>query len=186
MVKTFSALIVFSAAACAQPFGAGLKIGAPLTDALTIQSPNPFAYVSETHRYVVGGMVEFRLPKRLSVEVDALYRSFELRGTANSTSGASWEFPVLAKYKLLAGPVRPYVEGGLVLSHLSGLSDLVRVNHTSNYGITAGAGLEIHALVLRISPEIRYEGYAFPFFDTSAPGVSSGRNQALVMVGIGF
>jgi hypothetical protein len=133
--------------------------------------------------------VEVRLPAGFSVEVDALYRSFSyFQGSplpiGASGSNGAWEFPVLAKYKLLhKGPVKPYVEGGLVLSHLTG-SDL-NIAHASNYGVALGAGLEIKALVLRISPEIRYEGFFFHDF-TSNSFVQSNRNQAMILVGVGF
>jgi hypothetical protein len=79
--------------------------------------------------------------------------------------------------------VKPYIEGGLVLSHLTG-SDF-NVAHASNYGITLGAGIEIHAPVLRISPEIRYDGFFLHDF-TSNSFVQSNHNQAMVLVGIGF
>ncbi len=91
---------------------------------------------------------------------------------------------MLAKYKVFnKGPVKPYVEGGLVLSHLTG-SDL-NIAHSSNYGVALGAGLEIHALVLRISPEVRYEGFFFHDFSSNS-FVQSNRNQAMFLVGIGF
>jgi hypothetical protein len=171
--------------AAAQPVGAGLKVGALLTDAFSVGSFNPLRYISDTHRYVIGPFVDFRLPGRFGVEVDALYRSFEYSSTQGSVSAGFWEFPVLAKYKLLGGPVKPYIEGGLVLSHLS-VKDVIELNHRSNYGITLGAGFEIHALFLRITPEIRYEGFVFRQFDSPGDVLRSNRNQALFMVGVSF
>lgn len=186
MPKTFIYLLVVAGLAAAQPFSAGVKVGVPLTDALNIQSTPSFPdIVTQTHRYAIGPYAELRLPFKLSLEVDALYRSFsfQLAPTTANNSVGSWEFPVMAKYKLWKGPVKPYVAGGLVFSHLSGVKDLAQLNHLTNYGITAGAGLEIHALVLRISPEIRYDGFVFHNFDNL---VQSNRNQAMVLVGIGF
>ena len=137
--------------------------------------------VKNSH-YIIGPYGEVRLPGGFSVEIDALYRSFYL--DEPQVTGGNWEFPVLAKYKLLkSGPVKPYIEGGLVLSHLTG-SDF-NVAHASNYGITLAAGIEIHALFLRISPEIRYDGFFLHDF-TSNSFVQSNRNQAMVLVGIGF
>ena len=51
---------------------------------------------------------------------------------------------------------------------------------------TLGAGVEIHALLLRISPEIRYEGFAFRTFNSIGDALQSNRNQALFLVGISF
>jgi hypothetical protein len=183
MKKLFGFLLILGATACAQPFGAGIKIGVPFTDAVSLVpggSPDAFA---NTNHYVVGPYGEVRLPGGFSVEIDALYRSFNYSLRGASASNGNWEFPVMAKYKLLKGPVKPYIEGGLVLSHLTG-SDL-NITNASNYGVTLGAGLEIHALALRISPEIRYDGFFFHDFSSNS-FVQSNRNQAMVLVGIGF
>ena len=180
---------VLAVASYAQPISAGLKIGAPLTDALHLSSNATLAQVTaDTNHYVVGPYIELKLPFRFSVEVDALYRSYDYRlaPPAPNNSIGSWEFPVMAKYKLLGGPVRPYIEGGPVFSHLSGVGSIVGLQHDSNYGITLGAGIEIHALVLKISPEIRWDGFAFRNFDTPGSLVQSNRNQVLFLVGIGF
>lgn len=186
MLKTFFHLSVFSGILSAQPFGAGLKLGVPLTDALNVQNVSGFAAATaSTHRYEIGPYVEIRLPLKFALEVDALYRSYDFQ-VAPSTGGptiGSWEFPVMAKYKLFGGPLRPYVEGGLVFSRLTGVTNGSLLNHRSNYGIALGAGLEIHALVLRISPEIRYDGFAFRNFTGL---VESNRNQVALLVGIGF
>jgi opacity protein-like surface antigen len=183
MSKTFLLALVLSAAAVGQPFGVGLKLGVPLTDALSSTGLS-----THTNRYMVGPYAEIRLPLSLSIEVDALYRSFDFQPAAGASTNSvgSWEFPVLAKYKLFKGPVKPYLEGGLVFSRLTGIKDLVDLNHKSNYGIALGAGLEIHLLMLRISPEIRYDGFVFTNIQDPAKLFQSNRNQAMVLVGIGF
>src|ERR1700681_1150633 len=94
--------------AAAQPFGAGLKFGVPLNDAFTVKSPNPFDYIADTHRYVIGPFVEVRLPGGFAVELDALYRSFDFSSVQHSVSVGVWEFPLLAKYKFFKGPVKPF------------------------------------------------------------------------------
>jgi hypothetical protein len=205
MFKILSFLLIacgiFCGAAAAQPISAGLKAGVPLTDALTaaqqpsvidagtsLQQPGS-GYSADTHRYVIGPYIDIHLPASFAIEVDALYRSYNF--TLNSpyasatTSVSSWDFPVMLKYKMLHGPLRPYIEGGLVFNHLS-VSDVPELIHRSTGGVTLGAGLEIHALRLRISPEIRYEG--FLLHNISSPGdlLQSNRNQVLFMVGIGF
>jgi hypothetical protein len=190
MFQTFCYFIVIAGLgaglAQAQPFSAGLKAGVPLTDALSVQPSNPLGYVESTGRYIIGPFVEVRLPLGLSLEADALYRGFSFNSFQGGVSAGSWEFPVLAKYRLLPGPLRPYVEGGLVFSHLTAPQDAVQLIHRNDYGIVLGAGLEIHALVLRISPEIRYEGFLFHNFDSPGHLLESNRNQAMVLVGISF
>jgi hypothetical protein len=203
MIKTLSFLLRFGGLAllscglallscglaAAQPISAGLKVGVPLTDALTAIETNDVGYTADTHRYVIGPYVDIHLPASFSLEVDALYRSYDFTQIApsftQSTSVSSWEFPVVLKYKMLHGPIRPYVEGGLVFEHLS-VNNVPALIHGSDTGITLGAGVEIHALVLRISPEIRYEVFLLHNFSSPGDLLQSNRNQALLMVGIGF
>ncbi|HTB20384.1 MAG TPA: hypothetical protein VK708_19805 [Bryobacteraceae bacterium] len=184
-MKKLSALfLLLCGSLCAQPFSAGVEVGAPFTDAISIPAGGPDTTISNGH-YIIGPYGEVRLPGGFSVEIEALYRSFSssYRGEPQ-TAGGNWEFPVLAKYKLLqSGPLKPYIDGGLVFSHLTG-SDL-NVAHDSNYGIALGAGVEIHTLFLRISPEIRYDGFFLHSFRSNSI-VQSNRNQAMVLVGIGF
>jgi hypothetical protein len=193
MFKILSFLLIacgiFCGAAAAQPIGGGLKVGAPLTDALTAVETNDVGYSADTHRYVIGPYLDIHLPASFSLEIDALYRSYSFTQTtpyvSASTSVSSWDFPIVLKRKMLHGPVRPYIEGGLVFNHLS-VNDVPELLHRSAGGITLGAGLEIHALVLRISPEIRYEGFLLDNFSSPGDLLQSNRNQVLFMVGIGF
>jgi hypothetical protein len=182
MIKTFwTLLVVFSAAASAQPFGAGLKLGTTLTDALS--SARGFSLPSD-HQLIVGPYVEVRLPFGFSVEADALYESAIFSSVY--TGGSTWQFPVLAKYKFLKGPVRPYVEGGPSFSHITDLAEIPALNHRSNYGIVLGAGIEVKLLVLRISPEVRYNGWTLQNIQDPLGFFQSNRNQAMFQVGIGF
>ena len=188
MYRTFLLFVVAVAPALAQPFGFGLKAGIPLNDALAVGPGGAISYVQSTHRYVVGPFVEFRLPARFSVEIDALYRSYSYRQSlpaAQSVSTGAWEFPVLAKKGLFGGPIQPYIEGGVALSHLS-VNDVLELNHRNNYGIVLAAGVTVHLGLFRMSPEIRYNGWAFRGFDSPVGMLESNRNQATVLVGISF
>ena len=181
MLKTFSILFVLAGISAAQPVGAGLKVGGVLNDVLTVSnSPTLAAFTAEAHRYIVGPYVEIRLPAQMAVEVDALYRNYSFTNAGTGASIGSWEFPMLLKHKILPGPVKPYFEGGLSFNHLSGI---LSVAHATNYGIVAGGGVELHLLALKISPEVRYNGWVFHGFDGLA---QSSRNQFSALVGIGF
>jgi len=177
-LQTFLSSLVFTGFAQAQPVVAGLKIGVPLTDAFQYQPPLIGVTKYDANSYTLGPYVEVRLPLHLSLEVDALYRGLQISNFPSSVSTGQWDFPVVAKYKFFKGPIKPYVEGGLDFSHLSDLKNFATANHVSNFGIALGAGVEIHALVLRISPEVRYTGYALQDFRN--------RNQVAFLVGIGF
>lgn len=167
----------------AQPVVAGLKIGVPFSDAFQTGFPSITALTASSNSYTLGPFVEVRLPLNLSIEADALYRGLKFTNITGTATTGQWDFPVVAKYKFFKGPIRPYVEGGLDFSHLSDAKNFVVANHTSNFGIALGAGVEIHALVMRISPEIRYEADALKDFTGT---VNSKQNQLAFLVGIGF
>lgn len=190
MHKTVSVFLVVCAAAAAQPISAGLKFGVPLNDAFSVQSPNPLSYVAQTQRYTVGPFIELRLPAHLAIEIDALYRRYGYQ-TAPLFSRApvrasSWEFPVLGKYRLFSGPVQPYIEGGVAFSRLTDIPQVLELSSRNNYGVVAGAGIELRLGFARISPEIRYTGWTRRFFDSPGDYLQSNRNQATVLVGISF
>ena len=183
-LQTFLYSVVFIGAAQAQPVVAGLKIGVPFTDAFQNQPyPTVATLTASSNSYTLGPYVEVRLPLHLSIEADALYRGLKFTNITGSASTGEWDFPIVVKYKFFKGPVKPYIEGGLDFSHLSDVKNFIVANNTSNFGIALGAGVEIHALVMRISPEIRYEGDALKNFSGV---INTNRNQLAFLVGIGF
>src|ERR1700691_2347683 len=128
-IQTFLCSFVFAvlstSQAQAQPVVAGLKIGIPFTDAFQAGYPSITALTASSNSYTLGPFVEVRLPLNLSIEADALYRGLKFSNITGSATTAEWDFPVVAKYKLLKGPIRPYIEGGLDFSHLSDLKNFV-------------------------------------------------------------
>jgi hypothetical protein len=197
MSKTFLVVLVFAGlvagSAGAQPIGAGIKLGVPFTDAF--QSISTQSFQASPQRFLVGPYVEIRLPGQLSIEADALHQALDFSIAGVSLNSGSWEIPVVVKHKMLPGPLKPYFEAGLAFSRLADVPGLV-INHTENFGIVGGGGVEIHLLNLKLSPEIRYDGWFFRNFDTSAPGsatsgvfpavLQSHRNQLAFLVGFGF
>ena len=79
--------------------------------------------------------------------------------------------------------MRPYIDAGVSFSRLSDIN-LSSLNHRSNYGIVVGGGLEFNLFLIKVSPEVRYTGWALRDFDGSQ--VQSKRNQLAVLVGFGF
>ena len=211
--------VIFLAAAplaVAQPFSFGIKGGVPLTDFLNATSTGNLGYVTTTNRYIVGPEAELRLPFGFGVEFNALYRHLQYSSVSNtvdvlinsSTTSGAWEFPLLAKYRFPAKVARPYVSAGVVWDTLSGLgqtitqtvipTQITSTSHTSSpaelrkntvSGFVAGVGIEIHLLVLHISPEIRYTRWGSQHFlyNPAPPGsIESNQNQAEFLVGFTF
>jgi hypothetical protein len=196
--KFFISLFLLSGAAFAQlPFSVGVKAGVPITDGFskTEIAPNIFSY-SDSTNYIIGPTVELRLPFHLSVEADALYRPLNVTTSTNpsgstvtaktSSDYSSWEFPILAKYHFPFPIVTPYLEAGP-----SFRTTASRIDNLSNNGVTVGAGADVKALFLRISPEFRYTHWSSDSEPASsfllAPTtVSSKQDQVEFLVGFSF
>lgn len=205
-------LLVCAAAVsvAAQPVSFGVKAGVPITDALDAARGNQAAYVSHTHRYTVGPTVQLNFPFRFSVEVDALYKRLgydynQFGGpgspTVTATTANSWEFPVLGKWAVFPGPVRPFVDFGANFRHISGVSQIrtaagavnVQVSpvpefdQDSDIGATFGAGIEFKAGWLRLTPELRYTRWGSENFrDPIAGLLRTNKNQGDFLLGLTF
>jgi len=205
-------LLLAGLLACAQPFSFGLKGGMPLTGLVsTVQNAENFH--SDTNRYIIGPTVELRLPFGFGVELDALYRHLNYASSANlvdvvsnsRTSAGDWEFPLVAKYRIPSKLVRPYVDAGIAWDTLMGLSQSVTNTlipsglstssstssppelHTSTTeGFVIGAGLDVHLLLIHVSPELRYTRWGAQHFLSPNGGLNSNQNQAEFLVGITF
>jgi opacity protein-like surface antigen len=184
--KTFRFLLVCAALsgaplAVAQPLGVGLKLGATLTNAVSAIGSES---IPNSNTLIVGPYIELRLPLGFSIEGDALYYPGIYSNAAGG--GSIWQFPILAKFGPQLGPIRPYVEGGPAYSHLSDVKTLPDLVHSSNYGLTLGAGIELKIRAFRIAPEIRYNGVALTSIQSPLGLFKANHNQVVFEVGIGF
>jgi hypothetical protein len=134
----------------AQPVEVGVEGGIRTTDDLGGNIS------SESKRYMVGPTVDIRLPKRFSMEVDALYQRFGFTGYyyAGDSFGTvrertnSWEFPVILKYRLPIRLMHPFVGIGYAprIVNGSGISSgttsivfyYFNQRGTTNYPVTQG------------------------------------------------
>ena len=204
MLRTSILLSLFcavSSSAFAQlPFSIGLKGGVSLTNAFqdnTYSGINPLITstihdFSDSKDYVIGPFAEVRLPLGLGVEADALYRPLNFATASQLANNpltesfsrfGSWEFPILAKYRFRLPIVKPYIGAGP--SFRTTTSD---IRSLSNRGFAIGAGLDIKALVIHISPEIRYTRWGSDAKSNASTGVAalSNVNQAEFLVGLSF
>lgn len=206
-------LIVLAAvSACAQPFTAGIKVGAPLTHFLSWAQSPTVTYHSGTNRYLIGATVEARLPFGLGIEIDGLYHHYNFQssgtipppGTTFTTRGSTgaWEFPVLAKYRVPFPVVRPFLDAGAAWDFLSGYHQSVTaINfttpvrppqnlnqpvHNTTPGVVVGAGLDVKTLYVHVSPEVRYTHWDSRHFDSPNGGFRSNMNQVEIMIGITY
>lgn len=206
VVRSLLVFLAFVTSAAGQRVSAGVKLGAVLTD--TFQGAAS-ELSDESKRYTVGPSVEVRLFKALSVEVDALYRhiGFDHDRRSNPVRvytrerDASWEFPILAKYRVLPKAAAvPFAVAGYAprVVNGSGFQRLVSSpfplqvapTYDTSYGVThgfvAGGGVEFRAWKLRLVSEARYTRWNRSFYQFSfgATQNTSTQNQAEVLLGI--
>jgi hypothetical protein len=159
------------------------------------------AYVTNTHRYTVGPTVEFHFPWRLSLEVDALYSRLgydhaESNGAYTTTRANSWQFPVLGKFEILPGPIRPFVDAGASFRNISGIERIRSLvtsdnapefNKRNDIGATAGFGIAFKFGRMRISPEFRYTHWGGEQFrDPINSYLRMTRNDGTFLLGLTF
>lgn len=149
-MRLLAAFLLLTAGLSAQNLGYGIKLGTPFTDVFSNG-------IDENSRFVVGPMIELRLPI-IGFEADALYHYVSLHpsGTAAApSSGSTWQFPIVGKARLPVTPIlKPYGEAGIAFRTFTG-SGADSANQ-SKKGFVLGAGLDIHAIVIRITPELRF------------------------------
>jgi hypothetical protein len=192
----------------AQPVSLGVEAGVPVTGSFDTGFIYRGAFAPATTRYAVGPAFEVRLGGgRFAAEFNALYQPFSFRqsnviGTPSSskTTGNLWQFPVLLKYRILEGPIQPYITAGpsvQIATNITETSTTILnttpvVSHPQPerraiVGFVAGAGLGFSLGRLRISPEIRYTRWAAENFDfTQSNHVGTKLNQLQLLVGVMF
>lgn len=163
----------------------GIKGGVPFNDA--VKTRNPFQ--SEFSRWTLGGVAELDLPAGLGLELDLLFRrtGYSVEATEPAlgpgSTGSSWEFPLLLKYRFPGIMARPYLSGGLSFRHIA---DIPNLRNSGARGVVLGAGLRINAVLVRVSPELRYTRWNSEAFQSAGGLLGSSRNQLEVLVGLTF
>jgi hypothetical protein len=123
------------------------------------------------------------LPFHFAFEVDALYsrlgNTFYIPLIGNEadirTVTNSWEFPLLAKYRLPVSRVRPFASIGLAPRYASGQRNTIQYGfypgdvtfssvdwHAHDRALVLGAGFGMRTGHISIAPEIRYLKWKVP------------------------
>ena len=193
-------LWLLGASSSSAQFSAGLKGGVPLTDFISFASNPTQTIRSKSSGFILGPVIELHLPAGFGVEFDALYRNFNYKTSANfvdtllsSSAGHAWEFPLLLKYKVPSLIVRPYLAAGFAFDRWTGLKQVTNAigvtnSHVAvtNTGVVLGAGFEIHALVIRISPEVRFTRWGAKDLTDLGGLIRSSQNQSEFLIGVTF
>jgi hypothetical protein len=219
MIQRSLIILAFLSICCfGQRIEVGAMAGVPVTNAFATGSDFHIDFgesaTSATRRYTIGPTVGLTLSRRFGVEFDALYRPLGF-DRLDKTSGVlfdhtrttadSWEFPLVAKYRLLRMPfATPFVEGGVAFRTISRVSsvterylDFSRQNlivstsgtsetlaNRSSHGEVLGVGVEFHFALMRVSPKIRYTRWGAD--QNLDPLLHSNQNQTDVLLGVTF
>lgn len=189
----------------------GVKGGVPFTDAFNTAKSGSLSYITNTKRYTVGPTVDLNLLFGLGVEFDALYRRLGYESTTNlpglvlhaATTGNAWDFPLLLKLRLGAGPIKPYLAAGPTFRGLTSLKQAqtfffptrqvttqtnrpAELDNRFTTGFTAAGGLQLGGAGVRISPEIRYTRWGWNNFRDPAGLLKSNPDQVDFLLGLTF
>ncbi len=126
---------------------AGVLAGARLNETL-VEVPYRLS------RRALGGVsLDVNLGHRLSVEGDGIYKPIGIA----KYSVLTWEFPVMLKYHWMVGRARLLTEAGPSFRASGNLQGNIP---PSNFGFTAGVGIEKRAGHLLVAPALRYARWA--------------------------
>jgi hypothetical protein len=194
----------------AQSLSVGIKAGVRLGDEFS----GSFGAISdESKRYTVGPMLDLRLPLRLGIEFDVLYQpvgytaqNFDFDFFTSRERSNSWEFPVIAKYRLPGfARAAPYVGIGYAPrvvygSRVDGVieydqrgniiavsSTKLDTNFDTTHGLVIEGGFKLPVSRFHIAPEIRYTRWNKSFLNLGGLhgfGYSSQQDQVEVLFGL--
>jgi hypothetical protein len=167
--------------------GFGVKGGVPFTDLLeaagVINQPN--TAVQKSSDYLVGPVVELRIPFGFAFEVNGLYRAAEYPYSGNNSVGIvnahSWEIPYLAKFRFPIPLLKPFISGGGAYRTFTDLPNNITPTHNA---LVLGGGLELRISRLRLSGEARWLHWNSP--PNNQNGIRLGQNQGEVLFGLIF
>jgi len=199
--------IGYGAALDAHPLGRRISLGAVIGPDVSGGSETTTATYTDSYthtpitvrntlrpgRLVLGPLVELSISARFSVEGNAIaswrvneftWRGPSLVGESSTGWAEPWQFPVLAKYRLATGSVRPFLALGPSFRLPNGPDGDLR----AIYGATAGVGLEIRTKRIKISPTVRYTRWGPDRLRPGMDPAGSGdpRNRLHLLVGVSF
>jgi hypothetical protein len=198
------------------PVDLGFKVGVPITNMFSASNTSEFgqtmpgsAFSSAVPRYEFGVSGEFHLYKNLRFELDGIYK----RGGFSSalpwarggfayrpTNFNCWEIPGLIKTNVTMGHVRPFVDFGAALRHISTIGQTtyaagllggmaltdnsIALHNRNSYGGVAGIGITFKKGPFKLSPEVRYTRWANEAFEYN--GLRTNLDQGDFLLGISW
>jgi hypothetical protein len=170
----------------------GVLAGATLSpDFRSVTLNQTFAFTdsfsSSAGTFLLGPMVEVAIARGFFFEGDAIHQpmrytnhgGFDGNISSDTQSFTTWSFPLLGKYKFSTHGAKPFIEAG------PAFRDAPEPRGLSPYGVTAGAGIEMHWWRLAIAPSVRYTHWG-PYAPPVAGALVPFQNQVAVLAGFSF
>ena len=205
VIRLSIALLCYATLGLSQRLSIGAVGGLRLTG-----DPQTYYDNSNSKPYLVGPMIEVRLPLNFALEADALYsrlgNTFYFPGIAREsttrTIANSWEFPLLAQYRLPVSRVHPYLSLGVAPRNAGGRINTIQYGyyqsdvtfssvdwHAHDHAFVLGGGIDVEFWHIRISPQIRYVRWGVPSRPSSsdvAHYVPVPQNEPQLLLRIGW
>jgi hypothetical protein len=201
MIRTLVLAILGSGLASAQ-ISYGIIGGAPFSDVSKSSVIGAVRSIPKSNNFTVGPAFQVGLPLHLRIEVDALFRPYDLDLEVATTSPASirpislavrgqqWRFPAMLQYRFGSSKIQPYLGAGISVGHLSGLGSAARtlissgpgaLVHETDASPVIGAGVDLKIPFIRVSGEFRYTRQSVSNFANF-----SNLNQTEFLLGLHF
>jgi hypothetical protein len=149
------------------------------------------------------------MPRHLRFEVDALYKRGGFNSAVPFSGGTAyrptslnwWEFPGLFKYNITIGHLRPFIDFGATLRHISTITQTAylpgsfqgvitdnsdALHNRNSFGGVAGFGITFKKGPFELTPEARYTRWANQAFASNNGGLRTNLDQGDVLLGISF
>ncbi len=127
---------------------------------------NPNIAVSDAGGFIFGPTIEIPVNRRFSFAVDEHYKTLHYKQSASFYPDGSvgyapatvvtWQFPLLARYRVPAGPASIFLEGGPSLRTAGNLN----TTNPSHRGLSIGLGVERVWHRTAFAPSARYTRWA--------------------------
>jgi hypothetical protein len=164
------------------------------TEALFPATPTSSGHLrnSNIKSYLAGPSIYLQLVPRLAMEVTALFKPLRFTdatvlpdGTRRSVSPATvvtWQFPVLAKYRLYDSAFGPFITGGPSFRKSGNLNG----TRPSSLGVTVGGGLTIPMRSVSLEPALRYTRWNADRLSPAARTVSNQLEFLIALTTAGY
>lgn len=197
-------LLLMPSLARAQRVFFGVTAGVPLYNLAAADE----GMVSTTDRYTIGPALRIGLPRAFAVDVEFLYKHFDL-GFASGPARIAvhrLELPLLLRYRFRVPSIHPFVHAGVSFNwaipadgenlcpgtapdsgfYCIGGETAAQLRHKHTYGPILGGGVEFKLKTVHLAPELRVTRWIDRNFGTQDSPLRSNLTQVELLLALKF